>query len=282
LPKRSSPLARVVVELADRPHLRERGLMFRDRLDDGHGMAFVFDRPARHSFWGLNTLIPLDVAFVNDSNKIVSVGRVKAHDMTSVAPEVPCVMAVELPDGWLSGNGFRVGDECHLSSDDSPPCCIFRRVVKTAQSGAVEPQVLDGVDIVDGGDSVELSDSFDPPPPQAETPPQVRADISVDPARSGADSSVSTLPVPKFEGLGGAVGWAVSNRQSMTVEYINEKGERRVHEIEPHEMRFSEKSRRQVISAWDTGVGAPRNFLLTNIVSYSFPGRTFTKKFVVS
>jgi predicted DNA-binding transcriptional regulator YafY len=47
-------------------------------------------------------------------------------------------------------------------------------------------------------------------------------------------------------------------------------------------MHFSEHSRRQVVAAWDEGVGAPRNFLMTNIVRYSFPGRTFTRKFVVA
>jgi len=286
LPNKTSGISRVTVELADRPHLRERGLMFRDRLDDGSGMAFIFDRPERLSFWGMNTFMPLDIAFVNSQGKIVSVGRIKPHDLTSVASSEPCTMAVELPDGWLSRNGFRVGDECHLSREESPPCCIFARKTKFAQSApvpnSVNPEAVDRDSIPEAAVGADEGSGSSVPPPQAEAPPEKRDEVSSVPARQGADSAVSQIPVPDFDGVGGAVMWAVANQQSMTIEYRNERGEVRVHNIEPHGMHFSEHSRRQVVAAWDEGVGAPRNFLMTNIMRYSFPGRTFTRKFVVA
>ena len=286
LSSRTNGMSRVVVELADRPHLRERGFMFRDRLDDGSGMAFLFDHPQRLSFWGMNTLIPLDIAFVNSSGSIVSTGRIKPHDLTSVASAEPCTMAVELPDGWLSKNGFRVGDECHLNRDDSPPCCIFARRTKFAQTkpalNSVDPEPVDEDAIPKVEADVTDIAKNPTPPAQAEPPPDQRTEVSSVPARQGADSAVSQLPVPDFDGVGGAVMWGVSNQQSMTIEYRNKRGEVRVHNIEPHSMHFSEHSRRQVVAAWDEVVGAPRNFLMTNIVRYSFPGRTFTRKFVVA
>lgn len=282
-PSMNNQFSRVVVELADKPHLRERGLMFRHELEDGHGMAFVFDRPERHSFWGMNTFLPLDIAFVNPFGKIVTVGRIRPHDLTSVSSSEPCSLVVELPDGWLSKNGFRVGDECHLNTDGVQPCCIFNRSYKLAQKMPLTSLDPDRVDFAEIRQSSEGEDVASTPPPQADEVPADRAQIVTDPARSAADSQVSiSVAVPNFSGVGDAVRWSVANRQSMLIEYLTEGGKIISREIEPHDMHFSEASRRQVVVSWDTTVGAPRNYLLTRIVRFSFPSRTFTRKFVVT
>ncbi|MDM7458212.1 MAG: DUF192 domain-containing protein [Paracoccus sp. (in: a-proteobacteria)] len=54
-----------VVEIADDPASRARGLMFRDNLPSGQGMLFIYDRPQVVSFWMENTLIPLDMIFMD-------------------------------------------------------------------------------------------------------------------------------------------------------------------------------------------------------------------------
>src|SRR5512135_523644 len=55
----------VAVELADTEAKRERGLMFRKELPDGRGMLFLFDEEGEHSFWMKDTLIPLDLIYVD-------------------------------------------------------------------------------------------------------------------------------------------------------------------------------------------------------------------------
>ena len=90
------PQPRVVVEAASgaRPAVdaelartaaeQQRGLMHRESLGAEAGMLFVFDREQEHVFWMENTLIPLDMIFIDDEGRIV--GLVERG--TSNEPEV--------------------------------------------------------------------------------------------------------------------------------------------------------------------------------------------------
>ena len=76
-----------LLEVADTGEERARGLMNRPSLPPDRGMLFVWEDESVRGFWMLNTLIPLDILFIDEQWMVV--------DIQTMAPE-PDVPASEL------------------------------------------------------------------------------------------------------------------------------------------------------------------------------------------
>jgi len=63
------------VELAETDKEKARGLMLREHLDEDKGMLFIYDEEGRHNFWMKNTLIPLDIIWIDSSFEVVYIER---------------------------------------------------------------------------------------------------------------------------------------------------------------------------------------------------------------
>lgn len=113
---------RFAVEIADTPETRSQGLMFREDMARGAGMLFVYDAPRRASFWMKNTLIPLDMLFLDRSGTVSHIhhGAIPG-DLTSI-PGGDAVKAVlEINGGLAKRYGIIVGSQMqHPAFLDGP------------------------------------------------------------------------------------------------------------------------------------------------------------------
>ena len=100
----------VVAEVADTQAERQQGLMDRDRLDAGSGMLFVFEQELPHAFYMRNTLIPLDIAWLDRSLVVVDIQQMEPETVDFHEPARAALYALEVPQGWYSEQEVRVGD----------------------------------------------------------------------------------------------------------------------------------------------------------------------------
>ena len=102
------------VEIADNDATRERGLMFRKSLGPDVGMLFDFKTSQNVSFWMKNTLIPLDMVFIDQRGVVVNVAA-KATPMSeaNIPSGAPVVGVLEIRGGRAAELGIQRGDQVH-------------------------------------------------------------------------------------------------------------------------------------------------------------------------
>lgn len=100
------------VELADTPSERSRGLMFVEDMPRGSGMLFVYDRPQRASFWMKNTLIPLDMVFLNRTGVVTRVHHdAIPGDLTPIDGGEDVFAVLEINGGLARTYGIAAGSQ---------------------------------------------------------------------------------------------------------------------------------------------------------------------------
>ncbi len=107
------PNACIEAELAQTPEKRSQGLMFRQVLREGEGMLFAFETEAVYSFWMKNTLIPLDMIWVDSSKKVVHIEHAipcTTERCQSYTPSVAALYVVEVNAGFAEENNIKIGD----------------------------------------------------------------------------------------------------------------------------------------------------------------------------
>jgi len=111
----------VIVEIADTLDEQALGLMYRTALAQDHGMLFVFEDEAYRTFWMKNTLLALDIVFIDADGIIVDS---KQH--FAPCDNEPCELytskeqsmyALEVNAGFVAAHGIDIGDRVNIKSN---------------------------------------------------------------------------------------------------------------------------------------------------------------------
>lgn len=98
------------VEMATTPLQQQVGLMFRSSLPENQGMFFVFPKKEIIHMWMKNTLIPLDMLFIDENNTIVHIHeQAKPMDETIISSKYPVLKVLEINAGQVKKNGLKNG-----------------------------------------------------------------------------------------------------------------------------------------------------------------------------
>lgn len=104
--------AKIDIEIADTDYDRQLGLMFRKRMEENQGMLFIFPSETVQSFWMRNTNIPLDMVFINNQQKIVTIH--KNTETLSDRPypsTAPAKYVIEVNAGFTERHNILTGDK---------------------------------------------------------------------------------------------------------------------------------------------------------------------------
>lgn len=99
------------VELAVTSAQKSRGLMFRESLAPDAGMLFLYPEEGPVAMWMKNTLIPLDMLFIDARGRIASLheGAVP-HSRMTISSAGPVIAVLEVQGGTVARLGLSVGD----------------------------------------------------------------------------------------------------------------------------------------------------------------------------
>lgn len=105
-------LSTITIELAKTVAERNQGLMFRSKMAENQGMLFVFDQPQALSFWMKNTIISLDILYLDENFKIVSIYKSAIPLSENQIPSYKNAMyVVEVIAGYTDNYNIRDGDK---------------------------------------------------------------------------------------------------------------------------------------------------------------------------
>lgn len=105
------------LEVAHTNETRAKGLSNREKICPNCGMIFVFDKPAQYTFWMKDTLIPLDMVWLDDQGKIVKIATVLDinNDQKKYTNDQNAKYVIELNANEAFKLDLKIGDTIDLS-----------------------------------------------------------------------------------------------------------------------------------------------------------------------
>jgi uncharacterized membrane protein (UPF0127 family) len=106
-------LGRLTVRIANTPVKRYMGLRHVDELDTDAGMFFTYPSSAPRNFTMKDMKIPLDILYLDESKRILSIHPVRPGVSSIPSPE-PARYVLEVNYGWSRAHDVQPGDQIHI------------------------------------------------------------------------------------------------------------------------------------------------------------------------
>jgi uncharacterized membrane protein (UPF0127 family) len=105
---------KLTAEIADTPDKSAKGLMFRKKMPDNHGMLFIFPDEQQRSFWMKNTFLPLSIGYFSKEKTLIDIQDMEPVKSEMEQPKIypsssPAKYALEVNQGWFKKNGIKIG-----------------------------------------------------------------------------------------------------------------------------------------------------------------------------
>ena len=108
--------ARVLIDIADTPALRERGLSGRKLLLNDQGMYFIFDHPDVYPFWMKEMNFPIDIIWIGEHMSVVDITKSASPSSfpQTFVSSAPALYVLEVQAGFAERHGVKIGDQVVL------------------------------------------------------------------------------------------------------------------------------------------------------------------------
>lgn len=116
LKKDGKEIKKIDIEVADNGPERQQGLMYRKSMPESEGMLFIFPQDDDQAFWMKNTIMPLDIIFVNSDKQIVKIYKNTTPYSEKSLPSIKKAMyVVETVAGFCDKFGVSEGDKVNYN-----------------------------------------------------------------------------------------------------------------------------------------------------------------------
>lgn len=117
-PGTDSIISTFEIELAEDEYETQTGLMHRGLMQNNQAMLFIFPDVKTRSFYMKNTLISLDIIYIDDTQKVVSIQKsAKSMDETSLPSKAPAKFVLEINGGLSEKLNIAEGDSISFSKN---------------------------------------------------------------------------------------------------------------------------------------------------------------------
>lgn len=284
------------VEIVNTPYKLAQGLMFRRKLGESDGMLFEFKRSQNLSFWGRNTYMPLDIAFVRNDGVIEDISAIKAMSDEPVASSCPCKYAIEANFGFFKSQHIKTGYRIDIKNRNGNSATIefykpYNLVVAQAEDEKLTEDINGNLRVYTPEDvsnylvdTVDIQQEGDYEDDISRREEQYISNKDIDSSKNSIEEQEENEEQEEkekdiYNNLNKVLRIVYRTKGSEVNRISPNNSHIITREIEPHGI-YGAKNGNTILVSYDRTVNDIRNFIIGNIIEMDILDETFEQKFI--